>query len=58
MKAFRPLYREAAIVFYRWALAEIHPMHDDVPAIVLRLRQLLNERHAQPCLLRRTLEWL
>ena len=56
--AFRPLIREASIAYYRWALAEIHPMHPDVPHIVHRLRDLLAERHAAPCYLRRAVEWL
>jgi hypothetical protein len=40
----RPFIREARIAYYRWALAEIDPMHPDVPYIVHRLRVLLDER--------------
>lgn len=58
MNPLRPLFREASIAYYRWALREIHPLHADVPHIVHQLRHLLNERHARPCILRRTLEWL
>jgi hypothetical protein len=54
----RPLLREAHIFYLRWALAEIHPMHPDVPGIVLKLRALLNERHATDCYLRRVIQWL
>jgi hypothetical protein len=52
------LIREASIVYLRWALKEIHPMHPDVPRIVLTLRDLLAERYARPCYLRRVLRWL
>lgn len=54
----RPLLREAHIAYLRWAVAEIHPMHADVPRIVLTLRELLNERYARTCYLRKTLQWL
>lgn len=56
--AFRPLVREWRIAFYRWALREIDPMHDDVPRIVLRLRNLLAERYARPCYLQSVWRWL
>jgi len=56
--AMRPLIREASIVYLRWALREINPMHPDVPRIVLTLRDLLAERYAQPCYLRRVWSWL
>lgn len=58
MKPLRPLVREASIAYYRWALAEINPMHPDLPRIVHRLRDLLAERYARPCYLRRIYEWL
>lgn len=58
MNCIRPLVREASIVFYRWALAEIHPLHPDVPHIVHRLRDLLAERYSTNCYLRRALQWL
>lgn len=58
MNPLRSLCREVAIFYYEWALKEIDPQHDDVPAIVIRLRHLLNERHAKPCFLRRAIQWL
>lgn len=58
MKAIRPVIRELSIAYYRWALAEIDPLHEDVPFIVHRLRDLLVERNARRCYLRRGLEWL
>jgi hypothetical protein len=57
MAALRPLVREASIAFYRWALAEISPTHEDVPYIVNRLHTLMAERHQQTCFIRR-IEWL
>lgn len=57
-RALWPLWREASIAFYRWALSEITPTHPDVPHIVRRLRELLDERHARPCYLQRTWRWL
>ena len=57
-----PGWRDAAIWWYRWALAELQhkdPTHPDISFIVLRLRTLLDERAAQPpSLLRRTWQWL
>ncbi|MCC2632145.1 MAG: hypothetical protein K0S48_31 [Ramlibacter sp.] len=32
--------RRCQIAYYRWALAEISPLHEDVPMIVHRLRTL------------------
>lgn len=46
MKSLRPIWRELSILFYRRALAEIDPMHRDVPVIVLTLHALHNERKA------------
>lgn len=40
MKALYPLWREAALRWWRWALREIDPMHHDVPRIVRRIREL------------------
>lgn len=57
-RALRPLARELAIAYYRWALAEISPMHPDVPYIVHRLRRLLDDQYARPCYLRRVAQWL
>lgn len=56
--ALRPLVREFHIAYLRWALSEICPMHQDVPAIVLKLRALLHERYARTCYLRATWSWL
>jgi hypothetical protein len=57
-----PVWREAAIAWYRWALRELQrkdPTHPDVSFIVLRLRALLDERAGQPpSLLRRAWQWL
>jgi hypothetical protein len=54
----RPFIREAHLFYLSWALAEIDPLHPDVPAIVLKRRQLINERHATNCYLRRAIQWL
>jgi hypothetical protein len=32
--------RQLVALWWRWALAEIHPLHDDVPMIVRRIREL------------------
>lgn len=42
--ALRPLLREMALLYYRRALAEICPLHTDVPGIVLRIHALELER--------------
>lgn len=34
------IFRLWALAFYRWALREIDPMHPDLPAIVVKVRQL------------------
>lgn len=47
MKAIRPLIREARLFYLRWALAEIHPLHDDVPMIVRSIHSLMAERKAK-----------
>ena len=36
MKIIRLLHLVTARGFYRWAMSEIHPVHPDVPMIVLR----------------------
>ena len=46
VKALRPLVREAKLAYLRWALREIHPLHADVPQIVLAVNQLQAERSA------------
>lgn len=35
-----PVFRLAALVYYRWALREIDPMHPDVHYIVHRINEL------------------
>ena len=44
MPTLRGIWREAAIWYFEWALREIHPAHNDVPLIVLRLSSLKDER--------------
>lgn len=39
-RALFPLWRGMALLWWRWALAEIHPLHPDVPKIVHRIRTL------------------
>jgi hypothetical protein len=46
IRAIRPLVREINIAYLHWAMREICPAHRDVPAIVLRLRHLHDERRA------------
>ena len=40
MKVLHLLHVVVAQAFYRWAMAEISPMHPDVPKIMLRQQQL------------------
>lgn len=40
----RPIWREWLIWWYGKALRQINPLHPDVPAIVIRLNQLVRER--------------
>lgn len=35
----------AALLYYRWAMSQIDPLHPDVPAIVRRI----NELERRPC---------
>lgn len=44
MRALAPLFREARIKFYQWALHDMSPLHPDLPAVVHRLHQLVAER--------------
>lgn len=44
MKSLRPLWRELALLYFRRAQREIHPLHRDVPHIVLTLHRLESER--------------
>jgi hypothetical protein len=34
------ILRVAALVYYRWALREMDPLHPDVPHVVRRIREL------------------
>ena len=43
----RPLVREWLIWWYGKAMRQIHPLHADVPHIVLRLSQLTGERQGR-----------
>ncbi len=59
MNWLRPLTIEWQIFYTRWALSEIPPLHEDVPMLVTRLRNLRAEREcAPPSVLRRTYNWL
>jgi len=40
MKILNLLHVVVAQAFYRWAMAEISPMHPDLPKIMLRQQQL------------------
>jgi hypothetical protein len=40
VNAFKPLIRELQLRWFTWALAEISPLHPDVPYIVRRLNDL------------------
>jgi hypothetical protein len=40
MRGLYPLWRRWQIVYFKWALAEIHPLHEDVPLIVCKLNIL------------------
>lgn len=44
MKSLLPLWREACLRWWRWALSEIHPLHPDVPYVVLRIAFLEGEK--------------
>ena len=44
MKVLHLLHVMLAQAFYRWAMAEINPMHPDVPKIMMRQHQLA-EKH-------------
>jgi hypothetical protein len=43
----RPLIREARLFYFRWALSEIDPLHEDVPMIVHAINRLEAERTAK-----------
>jgi hypothetical protein len=40
MNPIRYFWRQWCLCFYRWALREIHPLHEDVPYILFRIREL------------------
>lgn len=44
LAALRPLLVNARIAWYEWAQREMHPMHPDAGQVVLRLRELRDER--------------
>jgi hypothetical protein len=59
--AFRPLVREARILYFRWALRDMqikNPQHPDMPEVIVALRDLIAERHARPGYLRSIWRWL
>lgn len=62
LASVRPVYRETAIFYYRWALRDLqrkNPFHPDIHLIVTRLRDLRRERYTgAPSLLRRVIRWL
>lgn len=58
MNPFAALIREFDIAHLRWALRELHPSDERVPAIVVRLRFRLDERAGKPNPLRAAWEWL
>lgn len=50
--ALRPLFREAAIAYFRWALHDLQkkqPHHPDLPSVVVHLRNLRAERARHSC---------
>lgn len=46
LRAIRPVVRNAHILYLDWALREIHPLHPDVPRIVVNKSRLVAERAA------------
>lgn len=46
MNAFRPICREVAIFYYKWARKDLRlrPLHPDLPLVVMRLNDLVAER--------------
>ena len=43
--ALRPIWREMALLYYQWAMREIHKLHPDVPHITHRINDLHRERN-------------
>jgi hypothetical protein len=39
-----PLIREARILYFKWAMREMGPLHADLPEAVHRLHELVSER--------------
>jgi hypothetical protein len=46
LRAVRPVFRNASLLYHTWALREIHPLHPDVPHLVLTVNRLKAERTA------------
>lgn len=44
MSGIAPVLNLARLVYYRWALKEISPLHPDVPHIVRKINQLERTR--------------
>ncbi len=44
MKALQPLWREAALLFWRWQARTIHPLSPYLPQIVLTINQIESRR--------------
>jgi hypothetical protein len=44
LRSLRPLWREAKLFYYEWAIVEIDPLHPDVPKIVHAINTLKCER--------------
>ena len=40
MNGIRPIFDLMALAFYRWARAEIDPMHPDLPYVLNRIAEL------------------
>lgn len=49
MNAFRPIYRELAILYFRWARKDLRckPTDPDLPYVITRLSDLIAERPHQ-----------
>lgn len=46
MNGIRPIFDLIALSFYRWARAEIDPMHPDLPFVLNRIAELEGARRA------------
>lgn len=61
MNWFRPLIREASILYYRWARFDLqhkNPTHPDLLLIIHRLRELRAERNGPRTITKRIVQWL